>query len=755
MTSIIPSSAGANDASRTQSNNSDVYQPELLVRIDITKGKPTVPKGIEIVGGQPGQSVDIIIPQGRLPEISSLRYTILIKDVDAYSDQFRGSYHTLAQIEASLQTTATNYPSITRLFSIGTTYQGRTMWCLEISDNPGVSEGEPGVFFMGNTHAREWPTVEICLYIINQLTTQYASNLTLRNLVNNRRILIVPVVNPDGYYRSHDQGVDWRKNMHYFPQYGTTGVDLNRNYDGSVNGNAWGAWGSIASGSVTHYADGETYCGPGALSEYETQAIKNMFLNYDISACISWHTYSELVMWPWGYGSEHVPDYTYISQVGQQIASRITQQDGTGTYTPQQSYGLYGTTGDLCDWAYGYSHYVQGKTTFVYTIEACQDFQPPSGYLDQICRENFDGGLYLLQEAQNIRDTVTPRVVPPVIAPLQQDPDGSYNVSWTVANEATSHPDVYQLDELTGLTIATDNAEAGSSWWTLNGFSLSTTKSHSTSHSYKSRYQDADVSSMITTHPLPVTSGMTLSFWTWYNIEQDYDSAFVEVTTDGRQYDILGMYTGSSGSWQQKQFDLSPYAGKSIYIRFRYTTDEMTQNEGFYVDDITTIPHFSTITTISNSIPTKYYRFSGKPEGDYYYHVNGHNSARGWCDFSTLKTIHVIPQTGYIQHLSNVPLYMAQTDTGAATAQMILNYLWWNSTLNPEGPPLHYPSQSTLFTNFNTNGGLTIDGDEMWTGLNVYKPLPIELYGYFFNPESSTDAQLRSSSISAFGLISI
>ena len=130
---------------------------------------------------------------------------------------------------------------------------------------------------MGLHHAREWPTVEICLHIANNLTSLYGVNSTITSLVNNRRIWIVPCVNPDGYYYCHDQGHDWRKNRHYFPQYGTYGVDLNRNYNGSSDGNAWGAWGSIDSASVTHDPSDEVYCGPGPTSELEIQAISNFF----------------------------------------------------------------------------------------------------------------------------------------------------------------------------------------------------------------------------------------------------------------------------------------------------------------------------------------------------------------------------------------------------------------------------------------------------------------------------------------------
>lgn len=611
-----------------------------LVRIDATKGDVVLPAEVEIVAIGQGEWIDIIIPRYRLQELASLQipYTILIADMNMYHREMMGSYHTFAQIETILQNIATNYPSITSLFSIGTSYEGRTIWCLEITDNPGVNEGEPGVFYMGLHHAREWPTVEICLHIANNLTSRYGVNSTITNLVNNRRIWIVPCMNPDGYYYCHDLGNDWRKNRHFFPQYGTYGVDLNRNYNGSSNGDIKGAWGAIGSGSVTHYPSGETYCGPGPSSEIEVQAIRNFFVSHDISALITWHTYSELVMWPWGYTPSYAPDRDYMMQVGQQIAQRITRQSGSGTYTPQQSCSLYPTTGDTTDWAYGYSHSVLGRTTFAYTIEACSSFHPSASYLDQICKENCDGALYLIQEAQNIRDTVIPRVAPPILEDLPNDSDGNYRVSWEEKNPS-ANPDYFQLDEMIGISTGMDDAESGSGLWTLDGFTLSTARAHSGIASYKSRNMNSDHSSMTSLAPIPITVGMNLSFWCWYTIENNYDAAFVEVSKDGRSYDVLDKFTGSSSSWQYKEYDLSNYIDESIFIRFRYTTDEGTLQEGFYVDDITPVATVQTVTTLSSSITNLYYDITGKQNGTYYYRVKGHNTARGWGDFSTLEWV--------------------------------------------------------------------------------------------------------------------
>jgi hypothetical protein len=429
-----------------------------------------------------------------------------------------------------------------------------------------------------------------------------------------------------------------------------------------------------------------------------------------------------------------------MAQVGQQIAARITKDSGSGTYTPQQSAGLYPTTGDTTDWAYGYAHYVQGRTTFAYTIEACSQFQPPASKLDQIVSENYEGALYLLEEAEDIQEYLDPRVLPPHIEEMTFNPDGNYTILWQEQNP-NAHADIFELEELTDLSIVTDNAELGNSLWTLDGFSLSTSRSYSSSHSYKSRYSDEDVSTMTTVYPVPITNGMTLSFYTWYSIESNWDFAMVEVSTDNRCFDVLETFTGSSDGWQYKTYDLSVYEGKSLYIRFRYTTDTYTQEEGFYIDDISPVADFQTSTTLSSSITETWYEITNRPTGIYYYRIKGHNSDRGWGDFSTLENMEVIG--GFYLNLEQFPFYTAeeptgytrQQMTGAASAQMMLNYLKWNSTTHPNGPQKIYDNQSWIFDtakNLNYNPNLSsIDAGGMFQFLN--QEFSNE-YGYFFNP---------------------
>ncbi|KYK23690.1 hypothetical protein AYK21_02090 [Thermoplasmatales archaeon SG8-52-2] len=438
-----------------------------LVRVYISEN--SLPRDFEIVSVQPGEYIEVIISNEQLKSLKKSDYIfeILIEDLIEYDNSIRGQYHTLAQIETILDNIADSYPDITSLYSIGTTYEGRDILCLEITDNPGEDEGEPGVFFSGLHHAREWPSVETCLHVADELTSGYGSNPTITNIIDNNRIWLVTCLNPDGYYYCHDQGIDWRKNRQPYSPY--IGVDPNRNYAGSSNGDPWGSWGSVDSGSISNHPDSEVYCGPWPFSEFENQAVRDLFVNNDIHAAISWHTHGELVLWPWSYAFNEAPDSTYLSEVGSEIASRITRQSGSGTYTPKQGAGLYPTTGDFTDWTYGYGHYVLGRPTFSYTIEMCSTFHPSESYLDQIVEENFDGALYILQEAENIRDTVIPRVIPPKIEEMDVDGDGDYTVTWQEQNP-DANPTKFQLDELSDLSIFTDDAESDTSHWTIEGF---------------------------------------------------------------------------------------------------------------------------------------------------------------------------------------------------------------------------------------------------------------------------------------------
>ncbi len=620
---------------------------KLLVRVyttDLTKAPPLF-KGLDIAGFKRGEWFDLVTTDEGLLKLKSLGWKVQVRipDIERYERQVKGEYHTYQQVVDSLRALAIDHPEIVSLDTLGWTYEGREILALKISDNVGAEEGEAELLFMGLHHAREWPALEIPLFFADTLVRGYGSDPHITEVVNQREIWIIPCVNPDGYHYCHDLGHDWRKNRRYFPEFNTYGVDLNRNYDGSCNGDRRGEWGCIPGWATTHWPSYSLYDGPSPFSEEETQAVRDLVAVHNFVFTVSYHTYSECVMWPWGYHiGVQVPDNELISGIGQEMAARITRQGGSGTYDAFQSAGpgMYPTTGDTDDWVYGFMLFVAGGNSLPYTVEACSDFHPSESVLNQVERENLNGALYLCDVADSVAGLLTPRVMPPVVATPDSISAGSYTIRWAPQNPA-AQPDRYELDELSGLYLPTDEGEGWTnSLWEMGGFSVNTSRYHSSTHSYYSTTQSGnDVTTMTTKYPLPVSSGDSLSFWCWYDIEEGWDYAYVEVSPQGRQWYILDQFTGEQKSWMRKSYSLEGFAGGSIFLQFRYITDDATQNEGFYVDDIHPVPYFSKIDTLSAALTDTFYQVEGRPDATYYYRVRGHNQAHSWGDFSQLKPV--------------------------------------------------------------------------------------------------------------------
>jgi immune inhibitor A len=127
---------------------------------------------------------------------------------------------------------------------------------------------------------------------------------------------------------------------------------------------------------------------------------------------------------------------------------------------------------------------------------------------------------------------------------------------------------------------------------------------HSGSYAFWSN--KGDESDMTLTHEFDLTgvSGpVAMSYWTWYDIEKDFDYVFVETSTDGKHWKILTTpsgtdsnpngasygwgYTDLSNGWIQESVDLSQFAGQKVSVRFEYLTDPGVNGEGFLLDDVT------------------------------------------------------------------------------------------------------------------------------------------------------------------------
>ena len=155
------------------------------------------------------------------------------------------------------------------------------------------------------------------------------------------------MVNPDGHeYTQTPANRLWRKDRRRNPD-GSTGVDPNRNY-GYM-------WGTLDVNTSSHVPADETYVGPRAFSEPEVRAVRDLVARERFSGVLSYHSYSQLILYPWGYTAERIEDQDDFAEhrdLAQDMEQLIRKVHGR-TYVAQQSSELYPTAGDTTDWTYG------------------------------------------------------------------------------------------------------------------------------------------------------------------------------------------------------------------------------------------------------------------------------------------------------------------------------------------------------------------------------------------------------------------
>jgi carboxypeptidase T len=318
-----------------------------------------------------------------------------ISPLDFPSDDAR--FHNYAEASAVLDQIVALHPDRIRKFSIGKTTENRDIWAVQINSSgefheDGAPSGKPGIVFMGNHHAREHLSAEIPLMLLEYLATNMDTDAEISRLVNTRDIFVIPMVNPDGVeydistgrYKSH------RKNMRQNGRSGfrnCVGVDLNRNY-----GYGWGTGGS----STDTCSD--VYMGTTAFSEPETQAIKAFVEGRpNLKVLLSFHTFSELILYPWGGKYEPIEDEN-ARRAYQTMARTMAGWNG---YTPEQSSELYIASGDTTDWAWGQL----GIFSFTFELSPRDmwngGFYPGAGVIDNVFAANLRPALFLIDLADD------------------------------------------------------------------------------------------------------------------------------------------------------------------------------------------------------------------------------------------------------------------------------------------------------------------------------------------------------------------
>jgi carboxypeptidase T len=291
---------------------------------------------------------------------------------DAIYHNYQETYDTLKQL-------ADSNSDITSLFSIGKTIEGRDIWCLRINSSAKgeTPSAKPGAFFMGNLHAREHLTAEVTL-LLGVWLLEHRNDADVKKYLSTLDIYIAPMANPDGAEFDIKNGSYqyYRKNMAKNSN-GSRGVDLNRNFD------SW--W--CESGAST-YPGSDTYCGPKAFSEPESQHIKRFFeTRRNLKTHISFHSYASEILYPWGGSEEEVADL----RDRKAFVKIATEMGKLTNYEPRKSSDMYVATGDSADWAYA----ATGALSFTFELEG-RGFYPGAAIVKGAVERNIKASVYLL-----------------------------------------------------------------------------------------------------------------------------------------------------------------------------------------------------------------------------------------------------------------------------------------------------------------------------------------------------------------------
>jgi len=304
-------------------------------------------------------------------------------------------YHNYTEIVDTLLYLNGTYPNIVDVFSIGKSWENRSIYCVKLT-NETNAHPKPKLFFVGYHHAREPISAELPLYFIVDAATNFGINATLTRMLNYSEIYIVPALNVDAFdvvkqndwqrknAHSFDEDEDglldedppddedgdgyvedlyyWDGSNYYFIRWEgldddedgsfnedwVGGVDLNRNYSYQ-----WNA--TCDSGSP--YPEAEDYRGPAPFSETETQAIRDLVLANDFKYAVSFHSGTEVILYPWGYTNTPTPHNSLFRQIAANLSNLI------GAPYAQSGSGLYTSSGTWDDWMYG------NRSVFAFTCE--------------------------------------------------------------------------------------------------------------------------------------------------------------------------------------------------------------------------------------------------------------------------------------------------------------------------------------------------------------------------------------------------
>ena len=258
---------------------------------------------------------------------------------------FFNDYRRLNEIRDFVNDLAFANPFLCSRLQVGFSIENREIFALRIAgpNGPIAPADRPALIIHSLQHAREWVSGSTSMYIANALVQGYGIDPRITAVLDAITVYVVPVVNPDGYVHTWDVGRLWRKNRRNNGN-GTFGVDTNRNW--SVG------WGLSSGSSGTPSSD--TYRGPSPFSEPESQALADFIASVpNARAHVDLHSYSELILSPWGYTADATPDAASFDNLNAAIRDAIAGVNGRVYLAGPAGSTLYLASGTAPDWSYG------------------------------------------------------------------------------------------------------------------------------------------------------------------------------------------------------------------------------------------------------------------------------------------------------------------------------------------------------------------------------------------------------------------
>jgi hypothetical protein len=253
---------------------------------------------------------------------------ILADDYTQLPGDFPQAIHTFAQVCSTMIAISQQYPTITKLETLGFSYGNRLILSIKVTDNPLIEESEPEIRLVGAHHGNEKISTEITLSFLKYLVENYATNNQVADLVNNREIWIIPIFNPDGHVSNS--------------RYNGAGADLNRDY-----GYMW------QTGTASPWSQPETR------HMQKHSETNNITLEYE------YHSTASYVNYVWDYHPKDPPDSAYISMISQEYAdstygsstTQLVKINGFNWYVARGSaqdacFGIWGGIGTTIETQY-------------------------------------------------------------------------------------------------------------------------------------------------------------------------------------------------------------------------------------------------------------------------------------------------------------------------------------------------------------------------------------------------------------------